>query len=80
MRVNLELIKEKRKLKGYNIDDMAYKLNLTNGSMYYKREAGDYKFRPEELMMVAEILEIPFNELFLSVIYSKTEINSKQII
>lgn len=80
MKLNLNLIKEKRKEKGYNIDEMAYKLGLTNGSMYYKREAGDYKFKPEELMMVAEILEIPFNELFLSVIYSKKEINSKQII
>lgn len=81
MKVNLEIIKEKRKKNNLNIDEMARKLNLTNGSMYYKREAGQYKFKPEELMMVSKILKIPMNKLFLSNVYSKMEIKKdKQII
>lgn len=81
MKVNLEIIKEKRKENNFNIDEMARKLNLTNGSMYYKREAGQYKFKPEELMMVSKILKIPMNKLFLSNRYSEIEIaEDKQII
>lgn len=76
MKLNLNLIKEKRKEKGYNIDEMAYKLGLTNGSMYYKREAGHYKFKAEEVMMLANILEIPLNHLFLSNEISETEISA----
>lgn len=59
---------------------MAKKLNLTNGSMYYKREVGQYKFKAEEVMMVAKILQIPMNQLFLSDEYSKIETKSKQAI
>ncbi|WP_339165422.1 helix-turn-helix transcriptional regulator [Siminovitchia sp. FSL W7-1587] len=80
MIINLNIILEKRKKKGYTIDDMAKKLNLTNGSMYYKREVGQYKFKAEEVMMVAKILQIPMNQLFLSDEYSKIETKSKQAI
>ena len=81
MKLNLNLIKEKRKDKGFNIEDMARKLKLTNGSMYYKREAGHYKFRAEEVMMLASILEIPMDQLFLSDGISKTEITAtKEIV
>lgn len=80
MTVNLEIIKSKRKEKGYTIDKMADKLGLSNGSMYWKREAGHYKFKPEELMLLSNILKIPMKTLFLSDVYSKTEISPKQII
>lgn len=81
MTINLEAIKDKRKQKGYNIDEMAKRLGLTNGSMYYKREVGQYKFKAEEIMLVAKILQIPMNKLFLSDGYSKTEITAtKEIV
>lgn len=81
MKINLELIKKTRKEKGLYIDNMAEKLGLTNGSMYWKRENGDYKFKAEEVMKLSEILEIPFEQLFLSSEYSKMEIkNNKQVI
>lgn len=79
MKVNLDIIEKKRKTKGYTIYDMADKLKLTNGSMYWKREAGQCKFKPEEIMMVAKILQIPMNKLFLSEEYSKIEIESKEV-
>lgn len=81
MTINLKVIKEKRNQKGYTMDEMAKKLSLTNGSMYSKRENGHYKFKAEEVMMIARILDIPMNQLFLSDSYSKTEITStKEII
>ncbi len=80
MIINLNIIQEKRKKKGYTIEDMAKKLNLTNGSMYYKREVGQYKFKAEEIMMVSKTLQIPMSQLFLSDEYSKTETGSKKVI
>ncbi|HEY4554800.1 MAG TPA: helix-turn-helix transcriptional regulator [Bacillaceae bacterium] len=80
MRINLEIIKEKRKEKGFNIDEMADLLGLTNGSMYWKREKGHYKFKPEEVMMVANILQVPMDQLFLSNPNSKIEIEKKKVV
>lgn len=79
MVVNLELIKKKRKEKGFNIDKMAEKLGLTNGSMYWKRENGDYKFKAEEVMKLSIILELPIESLFLSNGYSKMDISKNAI-
>lgn len=73
MFVNIRIIKEKRKDEGYTIDDMSRKLGLTNGSMYYKREVGQYKFKAEEIMKISDILQIPIEMLFLSDEYSKIE-------
>jgi len=80
MKVNLEIIKMNREKKKYTINDMAEKLNLANGSVYWKREAGHYKFKPEELMMVSKILGIPFKKLFLSESYSKLDINKEEVV
>lgn len=80
MKINLKLIKEKRIKKCLSIDDMADKLGLTNGSMYWKRENGDYKFKAEEIMKLSEILELPFEQLFLSSEYSKIDIINKNAI
>lgn len=77
MIVNLPHIKEKRKEKGYTMDQMADKLGLTNGSMYSKRENGHYRFKAEELMLLAKILNIPMKRLFLTGEYSKTEYSSE---
>lgn len=79
LKVNLEIIKTKRESEGYTTSEMADKLKLANGSLYWKREAGQYKFKPEEVMMVSEILGIPFKSLFLSESYSKKEINKEVV-
>lgn len=79
MTVNLEVIKEKRKERGFTMDDMAQKLGLTNGSMYSKRENGHYRFKAEELMMLSNILNVPFKHLFLSNRNSITEISDRII-
>lgn len=78
MKLNLILIKEKRQEKGFNIDDMAKFLGLTNGSMYWKRENGDYKFKAEEVMKLSGILGVPFDRLFLSDVYSKLDITTNK--
>ena len=78
MQVNLTLIKEKRQEKGFSIDEMAKFLGLTNGSMYWKRENGDYRFKAEEIMQLSEILGVPFDRLFLTTSYSKIEIPSNK--
>jgi len=80
MQVNLDIIKKNRTKKGYSIDDMAEKLGLTNGSMYWKRENGDYKFKAEEVMKISLLLEIPFENLFLTEGYSKIEYNNTNAI
>lgn len=64
MKLNLALIKQKRLEKELNINEMAEYLGLANGSQYWKRENGDYKFKSQELPYLSEKLDIPFSELF----------------
>lgn len=73
MHLNLQLIKEKRKKLKFNTSQMAIFLNLSNASQYWKREKGHYKFKPNELAIISDKLEIPFDHLFLSNQYSKME-------
>lgn len=75
MKINLELIKEKRKRLGYNMNQMAEFLKLSNPSQYWKRENGTYNFKTNELPVISKKLNIPFNDLFLTTEYSKTEID-----
>lgn len=65
-RVNLELIKEMRQNKGYSLNDMAIKMGFNNKTKYYRRETGEYKFQPEELPALANILDIPIEKIFSS--------------
>lgn len=78
MKVNLPLIKKKRKEKDLSINQMASFLNLSNASQYWKRENGDYNFKPIELPVVSRELEIPFDSLFLSNLYSEIEISNTE--
>lgn len=78
MKINLVLIKKTRLLLGLNIDQMAEALDLTNGSMYWKRENGDYKFKAEEIMKLSNVLKIPMNDLFLSYENSKIDIQKSK--
>lgn len=63
-KVNLELIKEKRKEKGYSLKKMADLMGFSDKAKYYRREAGEYSFKPEELPHVAKLLNIPISKIF----------------
>ena len=47
--VNLELIKERRKTKGYSLKKMSDLMGFNDKAKYYRRETGEYNFKPEEL-------------------------------
>ncbi|MFC4771917.1 helix-turn-helix domain-containing protein [Enterococcus hermanniensis] len=76
--VNLKLIKEKRKEKGYSFRKMADLMGFNDKAKYYRRETGEYKFNPEELPVVAKILGIPISKIFIlkvSKIETKKEVS-----
>ncbi|WP_406945720.1 helix-turn-helix transcriptional regulator [Halobacillus sp. SY10] len=80
MKINLELIKKTRSERDYTIYDLAEHLGLSDGSQYWKRENGHYKFKADELILISQKFDIPIEKLFLSTDYSKTEILSKEVI
>ncbi|EMF0109707.1 helix-turn-helix domain-containing protein [Enterococcus hirae] len=63
--VNLKLIKEKREEKGYSLDKMAKLMGFKDKAKYYRREAGEYNFKPEEIPCVANLLGIPLSKIFI---------------
>lgn len=63
--VDLQLIKESRKKKGYSIQDISDRMGFSDKSKYYRRETGEYNFRSEEIPLVAEILGIPIEKIFI---------------
>lgn len=74
--VNLSLIKSARESKGLTQQTMANKLGLNDKSKYSRRENGVYSFQLEELPMLAEVLDIPY-EKFFSLNVAKTETNKE---
>lgn len=62
--VNLSLIKNAREKKGYTQQTMADKLGLKDKSRYSRRENGVYSFQLEELPLLAETLDIPYENFF----------------
>lgn len=63
--VNLDFIKQRRLEKGYSLQKMVNTLGILDKTKYYRRENGDVSFRPEELLRVANVLEISSEDLFL---------------
>lgn len=79
-KVNLKLIKQKRELKGYSLKEMANLMGFNDKAKYYRREAGEYNFKPEELPQIAKILNIPISKIFtLEVSKKETLTNDKEI-
>lgn len=62
--VNLELIKERRKIKGYSLKKMSDLMGFNDKAKYYRRETGEYNFKPEELPYLAKLLDIPLAKIF----------------
>lgn len=56
-------ISEKRKQKGYSVENMAHELRLSN-SAYNKIERGDTKLTVERLLQIHTILDISLGDLF----------------
>ncbi|WP_054753613.1 helix-turn-helix domain-containing protein [Piscibacillus salipiscarius] len=77
MKINLHLIKEKRKSLGFTINQMSEFLGLSDSSQYWKREKGHYNFKVDELSALSEKLNIPFNDLFCLIQFLKRKLNKK---
>ncbi|EGP5037748.1 helix-turn-helix transcriptional regulator [Enterococcus faecium] len=75
--VNLELIKERRKTKGYSLKKMSDFMGFNDKAKYYRRETGEYNFKPEELPYLAKLLDIPLAKIFTHKV-SKIETSDKE--
>lgn len=62
--INLELISEIRKEKGFSHADMAKKLNLGAPEKYFRRENGEYNFKAVEIPVLCKTLNIPMSKIF----------------
>ncbi|MDT2845507.1 helix-turn-helix domain-containing protein [Enterococcus thailandicus] len=80
-KVNLKLIKQKRELKGYSLKEMADLMGFNDKAKYYRREAGEYNFKSEELPQLAKILNIPISKIFTHEVAKKeTYVNNKEVV
>lgn len=62
---DLCLIRDKRISKGYSMQKMAELLGLESKSMYYKRETGDTQFKATEIPLLASLLDISIEKIFV---------------
>lgn len=66
--MNLNYVKEKRLEKGYSLQKIVNYLGILDKVKYYRRESGAVHFKPEELRLVAELLELSPERLFIKVV------------
>lgn len=64
--INLSLIKKTRQNLRLTQQDMAEILGLNDKSKYSRRENGEYSFRLEELPVLVNTLQIPYEKIFTS--------------
>ncbi|WP_267913773.1 MULTISPECIES: helix-turn-helix domain-containing protein [Enterococcus] len=50
--------------KGYSLQKMVNLMGILDKTKYYRREKGEVHFRPEELLLVANVLDVPLEKLF----------------
>lgn len=62
---DLSLIRKKRLSKGYSMEKMSKLLGLENKSMYYKREIGATQFKATEIPLLASLLEVSVEKIFI---------------
>ena len=62
--IDLEYIKRIRIKKGYSLQKMVNLMGILDKTKYYRREMGEVNFKPEELPVVALVLEIPLEKIF----------------
>jgi DNA-binding XRE family transcriptional regulator len=63
-KVNLDKIKALRKREGYSLEDMAKMLGYESPNGYYYLEIGRGRFPAETLAKVADIFNVPIEDLF----------------
>ena len=63
-RVNYELLREKRREKGFTLNEMAKLLNLSNRVSYFHKEHGDNPFKDQEIAFLVPFFGITFNDFF----------------
>ena len=63
-KLNLYLIREKRKKLGFTYQKMADELSFKNASTYYKYEKGAYAFKADHVPILAAVLDIRIQDLF----------------
>lgn len=61
---DLNYIKRRREELKLTMDDMAKKLGLSNHSVYWKYENGDYKFKAEMLPRLASALQCDISHFY----------------
>lgn len=64
-KVDLEKIKHMRRRAHLTLEDMAEKIGYGSLNGYYYLERGRSRFPAETLWAVAEILDVPIEELFV---------------
>lgn len=64
MQVNLEKIRTLRKAKKISQKELAKKIGYKSGTGYHYIESGKRSIKAETLAKIAEILEIPVEELY----------------
>lgn len=62
--VNLERLKELRSGKGFSIEEMSLRLGYEHYQGYYYKERGLRAISADDIAAIAEILEVPVQELF----------------
>lgn len=65
MNFDLEKIKTRRKEMRLTLQEMAETLGFKDASTYYKYEEGTYKFRAEQLPVLAFKLNLSMEDIFL---------------
>nr|BDD46662.1 hypothetical protein 5 [Bacillales bacterium] len=63
-KVDLLKVKRLRKQKNISLEEMAKKLGYESANGYYYLENGRGKFPAEKLILVADILDVPIEQLF----------------
>lgn len=63
MKVNIELIEQLRKSRGYNMEQMAVKLNYSSRATYCNKINRHRSFTLNDLLKVSMIFDIELSEL-----------------
>lgn len=64
--LDLKYIKQLRLENHYSQAELARLLGLKSTDKYYRREQGDYKFKPEELSILSDLFNTPMEKFFTS--------------
>ena len=67
-----EILKRKREMKGYTIEDLARVIDKS-APTYFKKENGDVKFTVSEALKLADFLDEKVEDIFFKEQFAVTE-------